>query len=233
MLSSKLRTISSQFFIRLHQWNVVNWQVCNIDRGFFNSKNLKIVLGQTGFHEIIGYNYVTCDTMTNVTELPIARGAFSSFQRIITYDIGHNQLCRLPYYPSGLEYGDNGFREPDTEWSEWAWANEFGCNVRWRWKDGKEQYEYDREESSGKGKGKATAESSAEGTEVNQWPGDPSLPDPGYFVRDLKHYYQGSKVISGPYERPMNEWVYNEKKWSDTDRTLYWRYWDGSNFSYR
>jgi len=97
-------------------------------------------------------------------------------------------------------------------------------------------YEYDNEESSGKGKATASVEtevSTDATTGVSTWPGDISIPDPCYFIRDSKYYYQGDKTISGPYDCPKDEWVYSENGWQDAQQTQKWRYWDGKDVSYR
>ena len=144
---------------RLHRWGVVGWQVSKIDKGFFPTKNLKVVPGHTGFHQIIGYNYTTDDSSTKVKDLPIARATFSceGFRRTITYTTDHKQKYILPYYPHTLQYGDDGFKQPDTNWSEWEWNTEYNCNSRWRWKNGEAQCEYENEESTGKGKMASTS----------------------------------------------------------------------------
>ena len=159
---SKFKTSRTQFFITLHRWGLVGWQVSKIvkiDKGFFPTKNLKVVPGHTGFHQIIGYNYTTDDSSTKVKDLSIARGTFSceGFRRTITYTTDHKQKYILPYHPHTLQYGDDGFKQPDTNWSEWEWNTEYNCNSRWRWKNGEAQCEYENEESTGKGKMASTS----------------------------------------------------------------------------
>jgi hypothetical protein len=117
---SDFRPSSTQFFIILHRWGVVGWHIHNIDKGSFNSKNLDIVRGRTGFHQIIGYNYTTKSTSksTVVENLPLARGTFSSqnFRRTVIYAYDKHRY-QLPYHPAALQSGDDGF---DTLTSQFA-----------------------------------------------------------------------------------------------------------------
>ena len=109
---SDFRPSSTQFFIILHRWGVVGWHIYNIDKGSFNSKNLDIARGRTGFHQIIGYNYTTKSTSksTVVENLPLARGTFSSqnFRRTVIYAYDKHRY-QLPYHPAALQSGDDGF----------------------------------------------------------------------------------------------------------------------------
>jgi len=49
---------------------------------------------------------------------------------------------------------DTHITQPDTDWTQWEWADEHNCNYRWRMQNGELEYDYDTGESSSKGKGK-------------------------------------------------------------------------------
>jgi hypothetical protein len=57
------------------------------------------------------------------------------------------------------------------------------------------------------------------------------LPEQYYFVQDKKHYYYDNGSVVA-VDRPMNQWVRNERGWSETDRKKIWRYWDGKKTFY-
>lgn len=100
----------SQFFTILHRWGLVGWHVYKIDRSFFNNTNLVVREGETGFHNIIGYNYKNNPRGGNyptvVEPLPLARGTFadSNFRRILSYADNTSQY-RLPYIPETPQEG--------------------------------------------------------------------------------------------------------------------------------
>lgn len=106
-----------------------------VDRGYFNSNNLKVIPGETGFHDIISYNYKTARKTTAVEDLPLARGTFSNFTRTVRYDSYY-----LPYNPATPQSGDRELdsptynlnpdetiQEPAIYSAEWQRSNENKC----------------------------------------------------------------------------------------------------------
>ena len=124
----------SQVFIKLHRSGFVGWNVHRIDKGVFDSSNLAIREGRTGFHEIIGYNYHISSQVsrpTVVNSLPLARGTFHDerFRRIILYQIDDRRRYQLPYNPEDPQEGDWAYTPP-LLWSEWIWQGMYNSYER-------------------------------------------------------------------------------------------------------
>jgi hypothetical protein len=77
----------------------------------------------------------------------------------------------------------------------------------------------------------ATASSVAT-TSATAQSGSSQAEQPYYFVENGKYYYWNTQNTT-QVDRPKNVWVKNEKGWSETNRTQFWRYWDGTNISYQ
>lgn len=58
------------------------------------------------------------------------------------------------------------------------------------------------------------------------------LPSQYYYVEDQLYYYSDNGSVTPLSSRPSNVWIYHQHGWSATNRTKYWRMWDGKHDRY-